>query len=77
MCIFWMECIEPIRSTSTSVFGRSLTFVSRGSVDDVPSLTCALLKRSEAQMTVLWVDFGFRYEMLNLFRIDPARFPYS
>jgi hypothetical protein len=35
------------------------------------------LKGSEAQMTVRWLDFGFRYEMLNPFRIDPARFPYS
>jgi len=59
--------------------GRQVvTLISRrgaGVWTNLPSLSVQRLLSSPQPTSILWVDFGLRYEMLNHFRIPPALFP--
>jgi len=57
---------------------KVLTFVSRrgaGVWSTLPSLTAELLSKRREFASILWVDLGLRYEMLNHLRIVPTWFP--
>lgn len=44
---------------------------------NLPSLTFEFLRNVPGPASVLWLDFGLRYEMLNHFRIQPIHFPHK
>src|ERR1051326_8603813 len=58
--------------------GSVVMLISRrgaGIWTNLPSLSFQFLRLAPPSTSMLWIDFGLRYEMLNHFRIQPSSFP--